>query len=126
MCACARPPATRLRPGFRCADMSDTYTMPDRRTLIRNPYLGTRWVRFGAGASLPPLPCCYVVYQGSELLYIGQTNNLRERFGYHAGHARFPTGFRLKVRFGERYGDWAMRELRLIRRIRPPMNSRVV
>lgn len=97
-----------------------------RSTLIERPFYGSRWVRFGLQSGLPPLPCCYCVYLDATLLYIGQTNNLRERFAYHSAHKKFPRGFYLKARFGDRYGDWAMRELRLIRRLQPPMNRKVV
>jgi len=100
--------------------MSDTYTkLFSTSTRLSRPYFGARWVRFGFGSSLPPLPCCYCVYVDGQLVYIGQTNNLRERVAYHAGHCKFPAGFGLKARFGDRYGDWAMRELRLIRRLSP-------
>ena len=97
-----------------------------RSTLLPRPYYGSRWVRFSLQGELPPLACCYCVYLDAELLYVGQTGNLRERFVYHAATKKFPQGFYLKVRFGDRYGDWAMRELRLIRRLQPPMNRRVV
>lgn len=106
--------------------MSDTYTKLFRTsTLLSRPYYGSRWIKFSLNTALPPLACCYCVYVGSELLYIGQTHNLRTRFAQHTGQKKFPAGFYLKVRFGDRYGDWAMRELRLIRRLQPPMNRRV-
>lgn len=107
--------------------MSDTYTkLKDKTILIGRPYYGARWVRFSLNGQLPTLPCCYCVYSDAALIYVGQTNNLRERFAYHAYNKKFPAGFYLKARFGDRYGDWAMREIRLIRRLQPPMNRRVV
>lgn len=95
-----------------------------RRDMLR--YLGVRWVRFaafGETGSLPPFPCCYVVFTAQgELLYVGQTLNLRTRFSAHRSAGVFPSDAYLKVRFGTRYGDWAMRETRLIYRLKPPMN----
>lgn len=76
---------------------------------------------------LPSLPCCYVIFSAAgSVLYVGQTTNLRNRFRTHRQGKAFPAGSYFKARFGERYGDWAMRELRLIKRLRPPMNSRIV
>ncbi len=108
--------------------MSDNYTKRINGTLISRPYLGLRWIHFTTpeNGSLPPYPCCYCIYVGGALAYIGQTNNLRERILYHRAKRKFPTGFTLKARFGERCGDWAMRELRLIRRLRPKMNALVL
>lgn len=106
--------------------MSDTSAkLHSTSTLLDRPYFGVRWVRLSLAGRLPPLPCCYCVYVGSELIYIGQTSNLRDRFAYHRANSKFPKGFSIKARFGDRYGDWAMRELRLIRRLQPPMNRRI-
>lgn len=89
-------------------------------------YRGVRWVRFTDLNMLPPFPGCYVVYSPEgHLLYVGQSQNLRSRFSAHKSNGSFPKGFTLKVRFGDRFGDWAMREARLIYRLRPPLNARV-
>lgn len=81
---------------------------------------------------------------GTCVLYVGQSTNLRARFRQHAlsvpqmpakfRHLPYPAGFtstpwgvfenvRVKYRPSVRYGDWAMVELRLIRRLRPRFNS---
>lgn len=90
------------------------------------PYRGApKWHVFDPGevATLPPHACCYVVVKDGKALYVGQTINLRARF---YAHNRFPKGAALKAKFGQRFGDWAMREARLIERLRPPMNIRGV
>lgn len=97
---------------------------------------GTRWVRFDGGTcsmAAPTKPACYVVYLDGELAYIGQTTNLRRRLANHGfNFARYseaidtPWGqyqsVQIKARFGDRFGDWGMRELRLIERLRPRLN----
>lgn len=96
---------------------------------------GTRWVHLDPAfqAFFPRKPACYVVYLDGVLSYIGQTNNLRTRI---AGHGidlcRYSEGYQtpwgsfdsvvVKARFGTSMGDWAMREIRLIARLAPPMN----
>src|ERR1700687_4512111 len=47
------------------------------------------------------------------------------RISYGVGYVTAWGWFRsvtIKVRFGTRYGDWAMREARLINRLQPPLN----
>lgn len=88
--------------------------------------------------SLPRVACCYVIYFNGELCYIGSTNNLRNRFSGHAfrhgyaknfytpwGMFKFPFEFRIKYSESRRYGDWLMREARLIRRLQPVYNTRL-
>lgn len=97
--------------------------------ILHRPYWGVRWIRFDPCSRfrLPSLPCCYVVFDALDaLLYVGQTTNLNNRFRTYKQDKTFPAGSYIKACFGERYGDWAMRELRLIKRLRPPMNSRIV
>lgn len=95
--------------------------------VLDKPYLGARWVIFSAPQRyLPRMACCYCIFVGGNLLYVGQTANLRARISGHKASGRFPEEFLIKARFGEKYGDWAMREMRLIRRLRPPMNLRVI
>ena len=97
--------------------------------------MSSRWVSIDPDllAVAPAAPACYVVYIDGRLGYIGQTNNLRRRM---AGHgidiSRYSDSYRtpwgtarqihIKANFGVRFGDWAMRELRLIRRLRPHLN----
>lgn len=91
------------------------------------PWSGSKWVRFSRRDRIPPgFPGCYVIYADGELVYIGQAVNVRQRL---AGHgyllnttlAGKETSF--AVRFGERAGDWSMREYRLLTRLRPSQNA---
>lgn len=90
-------------------------------------YAGTRWIAFSRPftESLPQVACCYCVFGADgQVLYIGQTLNLRNRFYKHRLSGLFQSDVRIKIRCGEKYGNWAMREARLIRRLRPPLNLR--
>lgn len=95
------------------------------------------WHRFDPmrASGMPRLPACYAIYMRGELVYVGQTVDLRNRFYEHnfrCGYAKnihHPWGelpddadVFLKAKFCGRYGSWAMRELRLIRRLRPTFN----
>jgi hypothetical protein len=82
---------------------------------------------------LPHVPAVYAIVLNGRVKYIGQTTNLFKRFNNYkmrdgfGGGAFTPWGqFKgdLKVRYSgsKRFGDWAMRELRLIRRLRPEWN----
>jgi excinuclease UvrABC nuclease subunit len=96
-------------------------------TQYLNNYLGQTWVRFDApfAGYLPEYSCCYCIFSGNgELLYVGQTLNLKARFYSHRASKSFPDDAYIKIRCGDKYGDWAMREARLIRRLRPPLNAR--
>lgn len=74
----------------------------------------------------------YAIYCDGALCYIGQSINVasritsyRIRFSYGDGILTpwgNPKSVIVKVSYGRRFGDWAMRELRLIRRLRPPQN----
>jgi hypothetical protein len=78
-------------------------------------------------------PACYAVYIDGGLVYIGSTVNLRCRLAGHKiqisrysswiitpwGDGR--TVF-VKYRPSRSYGDWAMVELRLLRRLKPKGN----
>lgn len=77
---------------------------------------------------------CYVVFGDGRLIYIGSTINMQSRFHQHnIVFARYshsvdtPWGrFRdvtIKYRPSMKYGDWAMIELRLIRRLQPTGNK---
>lgn len=104
---------------------------PARRIKPLHHYHGVRWITFDEPfirrARLPRVPCCYVIYApDGKLLYVGQTFNVRARFAAHRREGLFPKDGYIKIRCGEHYGDWLMREARLIRRLRPPMNARGV
>jgi len=88
--------------------------------------------------SLPKVSCCYVIYLDGRLVYIGSTNDLRNRFCGHAfryGYGKelftpwgeFPDSvkFIIKYKPSTRYGDWAMIEMRLIRKLQPIFNSKL-
>jgi hypothetical protein len=72
-------------------------------------------------------PGCYVVYTDGVPIYIGQTISLKLRFRRYAikpvegGGFDTPWGYlenmRVKVKYARRYGEQAMLELRLIRRL---------
>ncbi len=83
----------------------------------------------------PPIPGCYAIFLDKELVYIGSTENMSLRMrAYQLRGSTVGEGgttcwgmFRkVEVRFVDsvRLGDWAMREYRLIRRLRPPFNVR--
>ena len=96
---------------------------------------GTRWVLFDPSVSfgVPILPACYAVYLDGDMRYVGQTMNLRKRLQNHKiGLQRYSGGYQspwgdakkiiVKARFGSKFGDWAMREMRLINRLQPAGN----
>lgn len=97
---------------------------------------GSKWVAFDpAGISIygPQLPACYVVIVDGRAIYVGQAMNFRARMRDHRiDIARYSESYVtpwgqfdsvvVKARFADRFGDWAMRELRLIRRLQPCMN----
>jgi excinuclease UvrABC nuclease subunit len=100
----------------------------------------SKWIKYslmpkGFDGYLPSKPCVYAVYLDEKLVYIGQTNKLSNRFSggrFKYGYARNlitpwgefceATKVSIKVKFSERYGDWAMWEIRLIHRIQPVFN----
>ena len=83
---------------------------------------------------VPRVPACYVVYLEGVLTYVGQTVNLNHRLQEHIECARYsqmlltPWGdcinVLVKYRPSRRFGDWAMHELRLIKRLQPIGNIR--
>lgn len=80
------------------------------------------WFTFTQGDILPAWPCCYVIYHGDKLVYVGQTTNLAVRFFRH--RQAVPKGSRLtvKVKLCRRFGEWATTEVRLISRLQPILN----
>ena len=84
---------------------------------------------------LPPVACVYAVYFDSDLVYIGSSVDVRNRFSEHKfrhGYGKniitpwtdVPnyTRITLKIKRSKRRGDWAMDEIRLIYRLRPTFN----
>ena len=97
----------------------------------------SRWKRydFDAFRRLPREAGVYAIYLDGVLSYVGESINIQERFWMHNirwGYAcniispwgRDHKSVFVKVSVSARYGDWAMRELRLIRRLLPPFNRR--
>lgn len=85
---------------------------------------------------LPESPGCYVLTLDGKAVYVGQSNNVQARFYSHGikclGDELWQTRWgilrgdlRLRVRFATLYGDWMMREARLLRRLRPSLNKRI-
>jgi hypothetical protein len=83
--------------------------------------------------ALPEVPAVYVICVNGRAMYVGQTINLFRRFNAYRMRAAFGVGaltpwgqvegdLSLKFSRSRRFGDWAMRELRLIRRLRPVWN----
>ena len=105
-----------------------------------------RWVEFDPLSfpafpisELPNLPAVYVIMVDGITVYVGQSHYLRERINrhgirlgyannYHTPWGAFPDTCRItaKAKLSCRYGDWAMWELRLIRRLKPQFNSTFV
>lgn len=105
-----------------------------------------KWVEFDPTcfpafpvSDVPNLPAVYVIMLDSVAVYVGQSHYLRERINrhgirrgyaknYHTPWASFPDTCKLtaKAKLSVRYGDWAMWELRLIRRLKPRFNGTFV
>lgn len=99
----------------------------------------SKWKKFGLfpkKGALPSKPCVYAVYFDDVLVYVGQSNSLSNRFSGHAfrfGYGKnihtpwedLPqkTRIDIKAKFSERLGDWAMWEIRLIRKLKPIYNT---
>lgn len=83
----------------------------------------------------PHAPGVYVVFGDGQLLYVGSSTDLYKRIVHghcigvrgYGGLITTPWGkFKnvcIKCRVSKRYGDWAMREVRLIHRLNPPFNK---
>jgi excinuclease UvrABC nuclease subunit len=94
---------------------------------------GSRWVVFDVStALLPRKPACYVIYLDGALSYVGQASDLASRISNHGIRQSYGRSIItkwgnfasvvIKARFGDRLGDWAAREIRLISRLQPPLN----
>lgn len=110
------------------------------QALFYGQKLMRKWIEYGLipkgfTGYLPSKPCVYAVYFDGRLVYIGQTNNLMNRFssgrfrhGYENeiitpwGEIPGGTVVTIKAKYSERYGDWAMWEIRLIHRLQPEFN----
>ena len=88
----------------------------------------------GGRPRLPREPACYAVYCDGKLVYVGQTMDLSTRLRKHGfDYARYsnsvitPWGqfgsILIKYRPSRKFGDWAMIELRFIRRLHPRFNG---
>jgi excinuclease UvrABC nuclease subunit len=82
---------------------------------------------------LPAVPAVYAVTLNGRVVYVGQSTNLFKRFNAYRMRMAYGEGtltpwgqvvgiVAMKYSRSRRFGDWAMRELRLIRRLRPEWN----
>jgi hypothetical protein len=104
-------------------------------TTERAPYAWREYPIDGIRSEYPAAGGCYAFIGDGRLLLIGQTSNLRIRMPQYdvrhglCGEYFTPWGqfnrLTLKIKVGRRFGEWAMRELRLIRRLRPSCNRRL-
>jgi len=96
---------------------------------------GTYWITIDdpwSFCAFESKPGVYVVYADNQLIYVGQSSNIRKRIHGHdinltlSGSYRTPWGYfrnlRIKVKYGRRFGDWCMIEARLIYRLQPKHN----
>jgi hypothetical protein len=135
--------------GIGCIDMASVSMLefaanrlqPELERLRRNnpPRIpGTAWRKFAVadpGHIVPELAACYAIFGDGRLVYVGSTENLAERMQGHGFKlARYSNTIHtawgafanviIKYRASLKYGDWAMVELRLIRRLQPTGNRR--
>ena len=84
---------------------------------------------------MPAAAGVYAIYIGGELVYVGQSVDVQNRFHGHNlrfgyspciltpwGEYPINTPITVKVKLSRRRGDWAMWEIRLIHRLRPIFN----
>jgi excinuclease UvrABC nuclease subunit len=78
-------------------------------------------------SKLPDVPGVYVVYMNGHVYYIGSSSNLcrriRKTFQQYERTSMRESSFEIKYSLSRRYGDWLMREARLIRRLSPRANQ---
>lgn len=98
-----------------------------------------RYELFAGRASLPRFAGVYAIYFDDRLVYIGSSVDIANRFSEHKiryGYGKniitpwcdvpAETSIVLKVKRSIRRGDWAMWEIRLIQRLRPECNRRLL
>ncbi|NBW19340.1 MAG: hypothetical protein EBR82_66325 [Caulobacteraceae bacterium] len=72
--------------------------------------------------SVYDFPGVYAIYdQCGDLVYIGSSMNLHRRLSRYA--ARHSPDWSLKVRYTKFVGEWSFREIRLIKRLKPLLNT---
>lgn len=97
--------------------------------------MASNWKSYGIedGWCRVALPGVYAIYGDGALLYIGESVCVGSRLANHnISWARYsslidtPWGqfqtVNIKIRRSRKFGDWAMIEKRLIRRLKPPQN----
>jgi predicted GIY-YIG superfamily endonuclease len=85
---------------------------------------------------LPRVAGVYAIYFDDELVYVGSTCDLANRFSEHAirfgyGHTIITpwrdvpntTQIHVKFKASKRLGQWAMDEIRLIAKLQPSLNT---
>jgi excinuclease UvrABC nuclease subunit len=85
---------------------------------------------------LPNSPATYVIYFNNDMVYIGSSKDIRNRFsghGFRYGYARNiitpwheihdSVAITLKYKITKKMGEWSMREIRLIHKLKPLFNS---
>ncbi len=105
-----------------------------RSASVPSPRPGSRWQRVSfKPESIPEIPACYVLLSGKRVLYVGSAVKLFTRLvhghklqdgsiGYRNGICD-PQSLTVAYRPSVKFGDWAMVEIRLIRRLRPLING---
>jgi hypothetical protein len=79
--------------------------------------------QIGCIGELPAVAGCYALYVSGKLFYIGSTANFDFRLKHHELIEQIPINLlSLKFKRSQKYGDWLMLELRMIRRLKPPGN----
>lgn len=79
-------------------------------------------------------PGVYVVYEKHRIIYIGSSYDVKKRiqthdinFSRYSNTIQTPWGkfkkVKIKVSYTRKFGDWAMREIRLINRLKPKHNK---
>lgn len=102
------------------------------KSFYAKDWRGSRWITYEFN-EIPwvfgHFPGVYVVYGDGVLVYVGQSGSVSKRICTHrivysygssilTPWGQFKT-VRVKVRYSTKFGDWAMREIRLIWRLKP-------
>lgn len=121
--------------------LANAGTIPAFQKLeLCTPRPSSRWIPFRLDETrkLPNCAACYVMrmegWSGNCYLYVGSTERLNDRFRAHRIVPSYGNDYltpwgscrniSFKYKASVRYGDWAMIELRLIRRLKPTLNAR--